>query len=108
MKNIELLDLIAKGKTEDLLLKENLTLRLNNLSAIGLIDICEGKILITQKGKMVQETRALKKLEIISSQKDIEDFSSTSKRNSRYMNLGLVLICSAAVLLFLFILSGFQ
>lgn len=107
MNNIELLDLIIKGETEDLLLQKNFTRRLNALVDVGLVDICEGKILVTPKGEQLQKKRELTRLESIRVQKDLEEFSSsTFRRNSLYIYLSLVLLCTAAVFLSIVIVQG--
>ncbi|HSP40693.1 MAG TPA: hypothetical protein VLN46_04610 [Gillisia sp.] len=107
MDNTELLDLIAKGKTEDLLQQKNFTMRLNSLAAIGVIDICGGKILVTPKGEQLQKKRELKRLETLKVQKDLEKFSSSNcRRNSLYIYLSLVLLCTAAVFLSIIIVQG--
>lgn len=107
MNHIELLSLIAKGETEDLLMQKNLTRRLNALAAFGLIDICEGKILITPKGRQIQNKSNLKQIETLRVQEEQKDFSPTTlKRNTVYVYLSLVLLCTAVVFLFVFILRG--
>ncbi len=107
MTNIELLDLIAKGKTEDLLLQKNFTKRLNSLAASGLIDICDGKILLTHKGMQLQTKRYPKQVETHRLQKDMDEFSSSAlERNSIYVYLSLVLLCTAAIFLSIIILQG--
>lgn len=104
---MELLDLIAKGETENLILQKNFTRRLNILVSTGMIDICEGKIIVTSKGEQLQKKRDLKKIETIKVQRDLEEFSTSAyKRNALYIYLSIVLLCAAAVILFIIIVQG--
>lgn len=107
MKDIELLDLINRGNTEDLLQQKNLTHRLNSLMANGLIEIYEGKICITPKGKKLQNERNIFLLENTKLQREMEEFSkSTCERHSLYVYLSFMLLCMAAVFLFIIISRG--
>lgn len=107
MKDIELIDLISKGNTEDLLLQKNLTRRLNILTAHGFVEIYNGKIRLTQKGLGVLRERTFQLLENNRMQREMEEFSkSTCERNSVYVYLSLVLLCTAAVFLFFLITQG--
>lgn len=108
MDHLELLDLISKGETENLLIQKDLNRRLNILAAIGLIEICEGKLQVTSKGKLAQKKRDLRHLETVSVQKDLEEFSkSTFKRNSLYIYFCLVLLCTSAIYLISIIIKGY-
>lgn len=108
MDHIELLDLISKGETEDLLMQKDLSRRLNVLAAIGLVEICEGKLLVTSKGKLAQKKRELRHLETVRVQKDLEEFSrSTFKRNSLYIYFCLILLCTSAIYLLSIIIKGY-
>lgn len=104
MKDIELIDLISKGNTEDLLLQKNLTRRLNILADNEFIEIYNGTIRLTPKGQKLQRERSIVLLENTKLQKEMEEFSkSTCERNSVYVYLSLVLLCTAAVFLFFII-----
>jgi len=78
MNDIELLDRISIGDTEQLLMQKGLIQRMNNLASRGLIDICEGKIKITEKGVNKQKERNYFLLESTSMQKELEEFSRKS------------------------------
>ena len=107
MNDIELLDLISKGNTEEILMQKNLTQRLNSLTSIGIIDVCEGNIKISQKGDVLLKERNNILLQNIKMQKEMEEFSYKSfKRNSLYVYLSLMLLCCAAILLFILITRG--
>ncbi len=102
MKDLELLDLISRGNTEDLLQQKNLSRRLNTLTANGLIEIYEGKICITPKGRNLQKEKNIFLLENTRLQREMEEFSKRScERNSFYVYLSLVLLCMTAVFLFI-------
>lgn len=106
MNDFELLNLIAKGDTENILLQKDLTARLNTLTAKGLVDICGGKILITPKGDQYQKDRRFVLLEDNKIKKEMEEFSQTTlRRNSFYVYICLGLSCTAAILLLLFLLN---
>lgn len=107
MSDIELLDLISKGDTEHLLMQKNLTTRLNIMVSNGLIDICEGKIIITEKGNVIKNDRKLFPAENTRMLKDMEEFSNkTLKRNSLYVYLSFSLLCTSALLFFYMLLNG--
>jgi hypothetical protein len=107
MNDLELLDLIEKGETENILLQKDLTPRLNTLVAQGLVDICGGRLIITSIGKKFMTERTTLRLHNIKIQKDLEEFSSNSfRRNSIYLYLCVIILCTTAVFLSIIIMKG--
>ncbi len=107
MTDLELLELISKGRTQGFLLQKDISAKLNLLSAKKLIDICDGKINLTAKGDQFQKDMKIALMEDIELQKRMEEFSqSTFKRNSMFVYLSLIILCIAAFFLSLLILQG--
>lgn len=107
MNDLELLDLIKKGETEDILLQKDLTARLNILTAKGLVEISAGKIIITPMGDQFQKEQKVDTGHQSRLQKEMDEFSRDSfKRNSIYVYLCFALSCTAAILLLIMVLNG--
>lgn len=107
MNDTELLDLIKKGETEAILQQKDLTARLNILAAQGLVEIHEGKLIITSKVDNSKKDCPTLLVNNTKLQKEMEEFSSsTLKRNSLYVYLSLLLLCAAAVTLSIIVFQG--
>lgn len=101
MNDIELLDLISKGDTENLLLQNNLTERLNFLASRGLIDICGGGIHITEKGSHLYHGKNILLFENPEIKKEPALTVKYKKKDLGYFYLYLILSFSLAILIIL-------
>lgn len=99
----KILELIAKGDPALLLAEKNLVEAMNELCKNGLVDIKEGKFILTPQGKNLLEKGGNEMLKLEKVENDLVEFSENKQKIGYILFIISLIVCLLSIFILFFI-----